>query len=73
MGINRETLGLMTLMEASTFQKGAATPTPVTGNSDVWVHLNDLHNFAESVGQIATENWSSRYGQGEACLLLLCK
>ena len=60
-------------MEASTFQKGAATLMPTTGNSDVWVHLNDVYNFAESVGWTATENWSSRYGQGEACPPLLCK
>lgn len=65
--------GLKTLMEASTFPKGAATLTPTTGNSDVCVHLNDLCNFAESVGWTAAENWSSRYGQGEACPPLLCK
>lgn len=53
--------------------KGAAALVPTTVDSYVRVHLNVLNNFAGSVGWIATENCSSRYGQGEASLPLLCK
>lgn len=49
------------------------TQLTTTVNSCVRVHLNVFNNFAESVGWTATENCSSRYGQGEACLPLLCK